>query len=97
MTSPRWRSHLLRNHGVAPDGSLIWPEPPQGRGQMSRGDRFWGWGLVAQGCVRTDGVVVLPPSFDQHLGLSEIVEQLHVQQLVAELAIEALVIAILPR
>ena len=27
MTRPRRRSHSLCNHGVAPGGMLIWPEP----------------------------------------------------------------------
>lgn len=38
-----------------------------------------------------------PPLFDQDLCLAEIVEDLSVQQLVAEAGVEALAIAILPR
>ena len=38
-----------------------------------------------------------PPSLDQHLGFLERVEDLAVQQLVAQLAVEALVVAVLPR
>jgi len=36
------------------------------------------------------------PSLDQHLGLFETVEDLAVQELVAKLAVEALVVAVLP-
>jgi hypothetical protein len=44
-----------------------------------------------------DGIEMLAPLLDQHLGFLERVEHLAVQQLIAELAVEALDIAILPR
>ena len=47
VTRPRWRSHSLSNHGVAPDGRPIWLEPPHSGGQIGRDDRFGGWRLVA--------------------------------------------------
>ena len=42
-------------------------------------------------------VVVPPPTLDEHLGLQERVELLSGQELVAEPAVEALAIAVLPR
>ena len=47
--------------------------------------------------MRTDGIVMPPPSLDHHLGLGEAVEDLAVEELVAKRPIEALVIAVLPR
>jgi hypothetical protein len=40
---------------------------------------------------------MLPPDFDHDLGLLQCVEDLAVQQLVAQLSVEAFAIAILPR
>ena len=45
--------------------------------------------------MRPDGVVVLPPAFDQHLGFVQRGEDLAVEKLVTQLAVEALVVAIL--
>ena len=42
-------------------------------------------------------VVEVPPSLDDHAGLPHVVESLAVQALVAELAVEALDVAVLPR
>ena len=47
--------------------------------------------------MRADGVVVTPPCLDQHLSLREAVEDLAVKKLVPKRAVEALVIAVLPR
>ena len=44
----------------------------------------------------TDRIVLLSPSLDQHLRLLQSVEDFHVQKFVSELAIEALVVAVLP-
>ena len=46
--------------------------------------------------MRPDGVVVPPPGFDQDLCLSQGVEDLAIQELVAHRAVEALAVAILP-
>jgi hypothetical protein len=51
---------------------------------------------VAQGAVRPDLVVVASPSLDQHFRLLQRVEGLGVEKLVPELAVEALVVAVLP-
>ena len=51
---------------------------------------------VADGTMRPDGVVVLAPMLDQHLGLLEGVEDLTVEQLIPKLPVEALVVAVLP-
>ena len=45
----------------------------------------------------SDGIVLAPPLLDQHGRLRQRVEDLPVQQLVPELAVEALVVAVLPR
>ena len=44
----------------------------------------------------TDRIVLLSPSLDQHLRLLQSVEDFYVQKFVSELAIEALVVAVLP-
>ena len=46
--------------------------------------------------MRPFGVVKASPLFDQHLGFTQCVEDLAVQALVPELAVEALVVAVLP-
>ena len=46
--------------------------------------RLWGRGTIPKGTVRPDGVVVLPPLLDQHLGLEQRVERFSRQQLVPE-------------
>ena len=56
-----------------------------------------GPGPVSQRTVRPDRVVVLPPPLDEHLGLKQRVEGFPLEQLVPELAVEALHIAVLPR
>ena len=47
--------------------------------------------------MRSDRIVVPPPLLDQYLGLVERRELLACQQLVAELGVEALTVAVLPR
>ena len=47
--------------------------------------------------MRPDRVVVPAPAIDQHLRLSQAVEDLTVKQLVTQLAVEALDVAILSR
>jgi hypothetical protein len=46
--------------------------------------------------VGSDGIVVLPPPFDHHLGLSEGVEYLAVEQFISQFSVEAFVVAVLP-
>ena len=53
------------------------------------------WRSVAQRTVRPDGVVVAPPLLDQHFCLPQCVEDLAIEQLVPELAVKALVVAVL--
>jgi hypothetical protein len=57
---------------------------------------FGCWWPIAERTVRTNRVVVNPPLFDQYLSFSQGVEQFPIQQLVSELAVEALVVAVLP-
>lgn len=54
-------------------------------------------GQVLQAAVRPDLVVVLTPGLDDDLGLATRAEPLDGQALVAKLAVEALVGAVLPR
>ena len=42
-----------------------------------------------------DRVVMMSPSFDQHFSLLQRVEDFHVQYLVSELAVEALIVTVL--
>jgi hypothetical protein len=51
-------------------------------------DAFGYWWPVSQSAVRSDCVVVAPPSLDQDLGLSQRIEDLAVQKLVPEAGIE---------
>ena len=46
--------------------------------------------------MRPSGIVVVPPAFDDDLGFSECVEDLAIQQLIAQPGIEAFDEAILP-
>ena len=46
--------------------------------------------------MRSDGVVMMSPTLDQNLGLLEGEEDLAIQAFVSELAVEALVIPVLP-
>ena len=72
------------------------PEPSVGRGSGAGQDRLWGRRSIAQGTVWSDRVVVMPPLLDEHLGLLQGIEDLSIEQLVAELAVEALVVSVLP-
>ena len=60
-------------------------------------NRLRGRGKAAAGAVGSDGIVLAPPLLNQHGRLRQRVEDLPVQQLVPELAVEALVVAVLPR
>ena len=44
-----------------------------------------------------EGVVRLPPSFDQDLSLLEGVEDLAVKEFISQLAVEGFIVAVLPR
>src|SRR5690606_22519284 len=68
--------------------SACWRRPDDGLGCR--------W-LVSKRRVWPLGVVVPPPGFDDDLGLGEAVEDLTVEQFVAELRVEALAVAVLPR
>jgi hypothetical protein len=46
--------------------------------------------------VRAGGVVVPPPALDHDLGFGQRVEDLAIEQLVAELAVEAFTVTVLP-
>src|SRR5829696_5676195 len=59
--------------------------------------RVLGRCLVAQGTVRTFGIVLLLPERARRSGLGLVLELLAVQELVAELAMERLRVTVLPR
>ena len=46
--------------------------------------------------MRPDGVVMVAPAADQDLGFPERIEDLAVEELVAQLAVEAFALAIFP-
>ena len=75
---------------VRPDCYCITAPGPSGPEFGSR------W-AIAQRTVRSLGVVVPPPFFDDDLCFSQTVENLAVQQLVAHPAVEAFAVPILPR
>src|SRR3982751_2237172 len=52
---------------------------------------------ILQRGVRSDGVVVMAPLTDHNLGFLQTVEDLTVEQLIAQLAVEGLAVAVLPR
>ena len=62
-----------------------------------RHEHFRGGRLVADRGVRSDGIVVASPALDDDLGLSQRVEDLAVEQFVAQAGIKALDEAVLPR
>src|SRR5215210_1342013 len=75
-----------------------WGGRRSGLGWRSRPQhRRWGRRLVAQRGVRACGIVVASPIFNHDLGLLERVEDLTFEQFIAELRVEALAVAILPR
>src|SRR6056297_3999641 len=76
----------LHGHDGRGFGRPGWPE--HGR------RRRWS---VAQRGMRSDRVVLSSPALDDDARLGEAVEHLPVQQLVSELGVEALAVAILPR
>src|ERR671910_952254 len=73
------------------DGRRSWP----GKRSRPQHDLWRGWD-VAEGRVRPDRIVVPAPALDDDLGLLERIEDLAVEQLVAELRVEALDEAVLP-
>ena len=60
-------------------------------------DGLWGRRPVAERTMGSDPVVGLPPAFNDHLRFPAGVEAFPIRQLVAQLAIEALDIAVLLR
>src|SRR5208337_4751558 len=60
-------------------------------------DGRWCWWPVAQRRVRTLRVIFHPPSLGQNLCLLQRVENLAVQKLISQLAMEALAVPVLPR
>ena len=66
------------------------------RSLVHRDDAFWGGRSVAKGAVRSDGVVVAAPLLDQDLSFAQRVEDLAVEQFIAEPGVEAFAVPVLP-
>ena len=54
----------------------------QGRPLVYRHHAFWRWWAVAQAAVRPDGVVVMPPAFDEDARFAQGIKHLCVEQLI---------------
>ena len=63
---------------------------------VHRDDAFGCRRSVAEGALRSCGVVVLASLFDDDLGLPKSVEDLLIQKLIAQASVEALAVAVLP-
>jgi hypothetical protein len=46
--------------------------------------------------MRSESVVLLPPPFDDHLGLFQGIEYLSVEQLISQFSIEGFVVSVFP-
>jgi hypothetical protein len=46
--------------------------------------------------MRPESVILLPPSFDDHLSFSQNMDNLPVEQFISQLSIEGFVVSILP-
>src|SRR5215218_9442783 len=77
-----WRGRLAQRRG--PGGESRHEHLRRGRPEAERG-------------VRAYAVVVAPPAFDNHLGLPKRVEDLALQQFVAQAGVERLHVPVLPR
>lgn len=66
-----------------------------GIGQQGLG-RLRSWGPVAQRAVGADGVVHTSPALDEYLRFEQRVEYFAIQELISELAVKALDVAVLP-
>ena len=58
---------------------------------------MWSWRPVAKRTMWPLGVVEVSPLLDEDFSLPEIIEDLHVQALISELAVEAFVVAVFSR
>jgi hypothetical protein len=64
---------------------------------LSSHDRLRGGRPVPQRAVRFHRVAVFPPTLDRRFGFPQRVEELPVEKFVAQLAVEALAVPVLPR
>ncbi len=71
------------------------PERSVGRASRARQDCLRSGRAVAEGTVRPDGVVVAVPAFDQNPGFVQGAQYLPVQEFIVQLAVEALIVAVL--
>jgi len=58
------------------------------------GDGFWGWFAAAQSTVWPFVIAVFPTVFDKDLCLTQVVGEFTVQNLVSELDVEAIELAV---
>jgi len=77
---------------------LDWPERNSGQktGCWLQ-DRFRCRRTMAERGMRSGGIAMAPPCFDQHLRLAQRRKDLAVEQLVAKLRVEALAVAVRPK
>src|SRR5256886_10652087 len=89
----RWNVSLRL--AVAP----AWPAEPVGVAQPATRRTQARTPLLLVACIRLrhDRVVVASPALDDDLGLAQSVEDLAVEQLIAQASVEALDVAVLPR
>src|SRR5215210_7495663 len=59
-------------------------------------EHFRCWWLVSEGSVWAHSIVVAPPAFDDDLGFAQCVEDLAIEQLIAQSRIEALDVTVVP-
>ena len=67
-----------------------------GRPSIYRDEGLWRRRPISKSAVRPSGVVVFSPSFYEDLRLSQRVEDLAIEKLVPEPAVEALAVSVLP-
>jgi len=71
------------------------------RRSLDRGEAFgvvyFNWGSIRKAAVRADRIVFLAEDLDAALGVEQIQEPLPIQAIVAEAAMEAFHIGVLPR
>ena len=61
---------------------------------MQMDDAFGSWRFIAERAVRAFSVVVVPPFFDDNLGLFQRIEDLSIEKLVAKARVEALDVSV---
>src|SRR6478735_2580640 len=77
-------------------GSAVWKLPERSGGSFQTALREFPGGLIGEGGMRALQVVVLPVAFAQHFCFQQGGKGLPVEELVAEPAVEAFAVGVLP-